>query len=174
MNRLVLLQLEKEFEETLDWGRREVKKRAAPMMVQGYLPPEEYVIQGLMPAPPSKAPKHRGCRGCRFYHPAKKCLIKWRMRLVHKSYCPKKYMKKPSVEEGWPPIFVKEKIVYDRERQMFRSVRIIITPLCRGCDFFDKVAKYCILQLAGRPCIFNIKRAAQPAKRTVNPLSRYV
>lgn len=159
MDRRVLYELEKEFEKTLDWNREEVKKRSTPIIAQGYFPPEEYVIQGLMPAPKSNAPKRRGCRGCEFYHRVKKCLIKARIGLVMKGYCPKKYMK------AKPAAAVREKIIYDEGRRVFYGVKMRITPVCGACDFFNKIDKYCALQAIGRECRFNIKMPRKEAYR---------
>jgi len=172
LGRYVLYQLEKEFEKTLDWDRNEIKKRATQIVTQGYFPPEEYVIQGLMPAPRSNSPRNSGCRGCEFHRPFapqdKRCYLKALKGIVHKGYCPKKFIK------------VERKIVPDKVRGGFIAIKqyhYTIQPslsqalcsLCSFCDFFNKIDKFCALQAIGRKCIYNVKAPRKAPRETLKP-----
>lgn len=156
MNRRVLFELEKEYEKTLDWDREEIKKKTMPLIIpQGYFPPDNYVIQGLMPAPESNAPKNRGCKGCEFYQPwaqpTQKCSIKAARRIVLKGYCPKKFMKHSIPARR--PIYVSERIVFEKETGRFKSVKSYFIPFCNSCDFYNKIDHYCALRAVGRQCV---------------------
>ncbi|MEM2045769.1 MAG: hypothetical protein QXO20_06280 [Candidatus Bathyarchaeia archaeon] len=148
---LVELECQKELAKLDSWDRGRAKN--STFVAPRVSPPKELVIQGLLPAPPSKpAPKREKCRECFHYDRRNsQCQIKRRMGLVMKGYCPKR--------------FSRYSFSVNLNRPVKRS-----GDLCAFCDFYDKAKHNCLIKrVNGEGCIYIGKgaKAALPNLRTV-------
>lgn len=147
---LVELECEKELAKLDSWERSKAKD--STFVTPYILPPKELIIQGLMPAPPSKrAPKREKCRECFHYdHKNSQCKVKREMGLSLKGYCPKRFSK----------------------HNFSVDLRRLDEELCLYCDFYDKARHNCLIKRVNREGCTYIRREGKAVLPTLQAVAK--